>query len=1294
MNPNATGDADKYSGLGKLIGSVPFVNVVIEGHGFRAIVDSGSQISSIPEKAFKQLQSKSPLFLNLKMQDASSLRVTAANGSEVPVLGFVVVPDMWIGDRVVYDSFFLVVGDRPDRSPEQNLSLLIGTNVTDTNKFIFQQAGLTVASNCQSVQHTGRFNKRVLRKVKSEIPVCIPARSSVNVPLCPGEGKRPVQIIPIPSYRSSSLKCMGTVCNADDPYVIVVNPGSHDVWINGRDTIATVVPFDEFSDRVDRLSVEVNQIDVSLRHLDTAELDPFSIDSVKPGGKLTEEEETQFRSLLEEYRDVFSKNNEDLGSCSVVPHVIRTKDEIPVKVSPRRLHPALIPRVKQEIERLLKAGIIRKSKSPYLAPVVIINKPNSNEIRMCVDFRELGKKIVQHAMPLPKIQDTLQMAAGSKFFSSLDLTAGYHQIVMDEASIQKTAFSPGWNTFEFLRCPFGLKNSGATFSENMNAIFQEELFQFVLLYLDDILIMSKDFQSHLQHLKKVLSRLRDANLKVKIQKCQFFTQEVRFLGYLLTPFGIKCDARKVKAVAEFPIPSSFKELAQFLGMAGYYRSLVKGFAQIAAPLHHVLSFSPSHLRAVRKKSKKGQTKESRPFSDLWGEDCLRAFEKLRGLLIKDPVLAYPQFDLPFILEVDASTQGLGGVLMQKQNGKLVVISYGSRTLRPHEKNDARMSSKRLEFCALRWCIVEKFREYLCWSHFIVYTDNNPLSFLKTCRLTPVETRWAAQLAQFSFDLVFKSGRTNRVADALSRVPLSESDVPEPSSADEFSQIPLELAEVLKKKVVEPCSNAIEVSCVPPIPRFSKSDLETEQKADGSLKHAWSEVENGSTAWVVEDNLLFRVGKCEGVDTKLLVIPSSLQSLVLDFIHTRAGHQGGNKTLSLAKSRYFWVGMDKMIKDFVSSCEACRLSKPPTRKMVVPRGSFIASRPGEVVSIDFTVLDKSANGIENVLVITDVHSRYTVCVATKDQKAKTVAEVLIKDWIRIFGLMNRIHSDNGRSFENEIIQELCKLFSIKKSRTAPYNPKANAHPERFNRTLHDLLRVLSVEKKKHWPRYLAEVVWCYNVTPHSVTRLSPFYVMFGRSPRLVSDMLFDVKEPVEEDWSVSQRQRLEVAWDLATRRSKQASELRNAAVIPTKSLPDLAVNQIVHLRKIPVGRCKIESYWSPIPYVIRSRIGPYTFGVQRCDGLGGILVRRREDILDSNAFVDDPLDFGSPCTVSDFPVGRVNGECSSSSHSSSACSDADSSSDESGSGHPAVRRSKRKTAGFHRNPHRLPKSILA
>ena len=259
---------------------------------------------------------------------------------------------------------------------------------------------------------------------------------------------------------------------------------------------------------------------------------------------------------------------------------------------------------------------------------------------------------------------------------------------------------------------------------------------------------------------------------------------------------------------------------------------------------------------------------------------------------------------------------------------------------------------------------------------------------------------------------------------MSRIPLEESEIPEPSSADEFSQIPLELAEVLKKKVVGPCSNSVEVTCVPPIPQFSKSDLEREQRADESLSRAWSEAESGSTVWLIENDLLFRIGKCDGVDTKLLVIPSTLQALVLDFLHVRAGHQGVNKTLSLAKSRYFWVGMDKEIRDFVNSCEACRLSKPPSRKMVVPRGSFIASRPGEVVSVDFTVLDKSVSGIENVLVITDVHSRYTVCVATKDQKAKTVAEVLVRDWIRTFGLMNRIHSDNGRSFENKIIQELC------------------------------------------------------------------------------------------------------------------------------------------------------------------------------------------------------------------------------------------------------------------------------
>ena len=1273
----------------KLVGSVPIVDVEIDGTSFSCLYDTGSQVSCMSREVFDVLvsSSSSPYFMNLKLQEADFLKVTAANGSEVSVLGFVVIPEIFIGSEVLIDSFFLVTDNVGSNSNAH--SLILGTNIIDSNRNLFQHKGLPVVSSIQAkVQE-----KRKFRKIKSKVPLCVPARSVINVPLTPDIGKYSVLVDPIPSYKSCSLRCMSAICRADDPYVVVVNPGSIDVWLDGSDTIATVIPFDDMVDRYDRLNVEVNEHQVSLFHnkvgLDGG--DPFSLDAVKPGRELTASQELQFRELLTEFEDIFSKNNDDLGSCDVVPHVIRTVDETPVKISPRRLHPALIPRVKKEIERLMRAGVLRKSTSSYSAPIVVVPKPNSEEIRMCIDYRGLAKKVQHHAMPLPRITDTLQMAAGAKYFTSLDLTSGYHQIVMDKGSIAKTAFSPGWGLFEWTHCPFGLKNAGATFTANMETIFEEELYKFILLYLDDILLMSKDFESHMEHLRIVFTRLRSANLKLKPQKCKFFCEQLRYLGHLLSPEGIRCDPEKVKAVSELPIPQSFQELSQFLGLAGYYRSLIKGFAQIAAPLHNVMSFSPSQLNAAVKKGKPKAKKQPRLFSEVWDDDCLSAFNKLKGLLVKDPVLAYPNFDAPFILEVDAaSSKGLGGVLMQEQNGKLVVISYGSRSLRAHEKNEAKMSSKRLEFCALRWCVVEKFREYLCWSHFLVYTDNNPLSFLKTSKLSAVETRWAAQLAQFSFDIVFKHGRLNRVADALSRMPLTEENPPDPSSAEEFARVPLELAEALKKRAVDCCN--VSVVCVPPIPGFTKADLKTEQRADLGITSAFTEAENGSLVWVIEDGLLFRIGKCEGIESKLLVIPASLQSMVLEFLHNRAGHQGINKTMGLAKSRYYWYGMDKSIKDYVKNCDTCRLVKPPSRKMVVPRGSFLASRPGEVLCIDFTVLDKAANGIENVLVLTDVHSRFTVCVPCKDQKAKTVADILVKEWIQKFGLFLRLHSDNGRSFDNQVIKELCVLFGIRKSRTAAYHPQSNAFPERFNRTLHDLLRVLSDEKKKSWPKYLSEVTWCYNVTPHSVTGFSPYYLMFGREPRLPLDVMFDVKNAVDENWSVSQRQRLQVAWDLAAQRSKVASETRNLVIKPTKHVPDLAINQIVHLRKVHVGRSKLEPFWSPVPYVVRTRAGPFTYGVQRADGLGGVLIRRREDILDSKGFVDDPVDLGSPTPGSDSsgdaPTLQLIHRLSDS-ESSIAMSSFSSSSDES-STHSPVRRSKRKTAGKHSNPFRLPR----
>uniref|UniRef100_A0A667YA11 Integrase catalytic domain-containing protein n=1 Tax=Myripristis murdjan TaxID=586833 RepID=A0A667YA11_9TELE len=289
-------------------------------------------------------------------------------------------------------------------------------------------------------------------------------------------------------------------------------------------------------------------------------------------------------------------------------------------------------------------------------------------------------------------------------------------------------------------------------------------------------------------------------------------------------------------------------------------------------------------------------------------------------------------------------------------------------------------------------------------------------------------------------------------------------------------------------------------------------------------------------------------------------------------------------------------MTSDIKQWVQSCERCQVAKDTRLASGSFMGHLLASRPNEIVAVDFTLLEPSQSGFENVLVMTDVFSKYTVAVPTRDQRASTVAQVLLNEWFFRFGVPGRIHSDQGRCFESTLIQQLCHLYGVSKSRTTPYHPAGNGQCERFNRTLHNLLRTLPVSRKRDWVSCLPHVLFCYNTTPHQGTGESPFLLMFGREPRLPIDFLLGrAQDPVQgevQDWLVEHQARLEVAFANARERLLVAAERRKERHDQGVRDAPLQVGQLVYLRDHSArGRHKIQDIWSSVVYqVLRAPSG--------------------------------------------------------------------------------------------------------
>uniref|UniRef100_A0A3B3WQN0 Gypsy retrotransposon integrase-like protein 1 n=1 Tax=Poecilia mexicana TaxID=48701 RepID=A0A3B3WQN0_9TELE len=589
--------------------------------------------------------------------------------------------------------------------------------------------------------------------------------------------------------------------------------------------------------------------------------------------------------------------------------------------------------------------------------------------------------------------------------------------------------------------------------------------------------------------------------------------------------------------------------------------------------------------------KKGKTPK-KPLGGFWDEECEQSFHKLKAALITTPVLAYADFQKPFVLEVDASHAGLGAVLSQDHGGKLRPIAFASRSLKPTERNMNNYSSMKLELVALKWAVTEKFREYLLGNKCTVFTDNNPLSHLATAKLGATEQRWVSELAAFDLTLKYRPGSQNANADALSRQHTTHGEAGAGSGLREgFAGVQEEISVLPGLSGADLCILQHKDPNIGSFMQFWKRGRMPDAKERNELDKVTRELVRQWNRLRERESILYRCVQASDGQTEVeqVVLPLCLQEGVLRSLHDDHGHQGVERTLQLIRSRFYWPNMHSDVEQWCKNCERCVVSKALLPKVKTYMGTIKASRPNEILAIDFTVLEPATDGRENVLVMTDVFSKFTQTVPTKDQRASTVAEALVKHWFQLFGPPVRIHSDQGRNFESKLVHQLCKVYKIEKSRTTPYHPEGNGQCERFNRTLHDLLRTLSPEQKRRWPRHISQVTFAYNTTVHQSTGMTPYFLMFGRKPQLPVDFFVGLSEsdggpdlPLEE-WVEEHQKSLHAAYETVHQKveSRRAQRHQDEDVAP-----DFLEGDLVYARNHSVrGRSKIQDFYDSTPYQV-------------------------------------------------------------------------------------------------------------
>lgn len=1166
-------------------------------------------VSTITEGCFRQ--HFEPWGLD-RLQSCQWLQLRAANGLTIPYVGYFEL-DVKLCGKLVTGCGLLVVRDPPD-GMSLEVPGVLGMNILSRcYQELFGQHGnalfnLPVLTQLPSVSSALQYCHQVSARKPSDHVGCVRVRGRrvCRIPggtmklvaaTCsahyfghvvlfePPESGLPAGLLASPALVSVNR---GTV------YVPIVNVGAVEVVLrpatmmgNLKEVYIVSLPAGVSEEKPVAAMIQSHSVVGSPSFFQQIESLDLSV--------LSPPEQGQVRALLQKYQAVFSDHESDLGCTSLISHDIPLLDDAPVRQRYRRIPPSEYEVVKTHINQLLEAGIVRESCSPYASPIVLVKKKDGG-LRMCVDYRHLNAKTRRDAFPLPRIEESLDSLSGARWFSTLDLASGYLQVPVSEQDKPKTAFCTPFGLFEWNRMPFGLCNAPSTFQRLMERLFGDQRCQSLLLYLDDVVVFSSSIDQHLERLEMVLGRLEKEGLKAKLEKCAFFRREVKYLGHVISAQGVATDPGKIEAVTHWRCPGTVSELRTFLGFASYYRRFVEGFAKLAAPLHRLVAEVGG--------SKSGKHRKQ-SLTHVWTEQCQMAFEALKRKLTSAPILAYADFSKPFILEVDASYGGLGAVLSQDFEGKVRPIAYASRGLRPSERNMTNYSSMKLEFLALKWAMVEKFREYLLGHKCIVFTDNNPLSHLATAKLGATEQRWAAELAAFDFEVKYRAGKSNGNADALSRQNLVDKSVVGELAVS--SKIP----EALQQAISKGCPVQADMRTISTLPGYSVPDLRCMQEADpviGPVIRFW---EQGQRPGLEERKLLTkpvltllqqwnRFEEREGVLYRKifrpdggevchqLVLPDVLKEEVWIQLHQQHGHQGVERTSELIRQRCYWPNMLADVTRWCHECERCQLAKDTGPVARAFMGHLLASKPNEILAIDFTMLEPSYCGKENVLVMTDVFSKFSMAVSTRDQRAETVAKVLVEEWFYKYGVPGRIHSDQGRNFESTLIRQLCELYQVKKSRTTPYHPAGNGQCERFNRTLHNLLRTLPDSRKRDWVSCLSQVIFCYNTTPNQVTGESPHYLMFGQEPRLPVDFLLgQVPEPTVgsvHHWVLEHRRRLQVAFEGAQGRLKAAAARRKNLHDQHVRDQPLVEGQLVYLRDHAVrGRHKIKDLWSSVVY---------------------------------------------------------------------------------------------------------------
>jgi transposase InsO family protein len=775
---------------------------------------------------------------------------------------------------------------------------------------------------------------------------------------------------------------------------------------------------------------------------------------------------TDLAVLLQRFPSVVSSSGALPPPIHDVLHHLETTGQ-PVTARFRRLDAEKLAAAKKIFADWESSGIIRRSSSAWSSPLHMVAKKDGSW-RPCGDFRRLNLVTSADKYPVPNMGDFSGPVEGCHIFSTLDLKNGYLQVPLHPSAIPKTALITPFGLFEFLRMPFGLKNAGMSFQRLMDRIMAG--LPFVFVYIDDILVASPDFSTHLSHLRVVLERLQTAGLVLNVEKCVFAKPEVNFLGHRISAAGSTPLPDRITAISQHPQPGTIKELQQFLGMLNFYRKFLPSAARILCPLTNAL---------------KGGLPGSTPL--VWSPEMMAAFAAAKQALAAATLLVHPLPAAELSVVCDASASHVGAALQQRRNTAAPWQPLGFFSQKLDSAQLSYSAFDRELFAA--YAAIRHFRYQLEGRCFTLWTDHKPLTHSvrrSDEAWTPRQQRQMAYIAEFTADVRHIAGEENVVADALSRPPVALSS-PTPT--------------VRREDRSAGARPALPVaSALPVVPPFAGDPVDLAVIADSQLLCPDTISLAASSSLSIQrihtDGKLLLCDFSTGHLRPLLPVAHRIS--IFNAVHS-LGHPGIRATRRLISARWVWKGMSSDIAAWCADCQLCQRSKI-TRQHTAPLQQFaVPSTKFSHIHVDLVGPLPSSNGFTHLLTIVDRTTRWLEAIPLSSTTATAVADALVAGWVARFGVPADLSSDRGVQFTSEVWAILMSRLKIRHHTTTAYHPQSNGMVERSHRQIKDTLRARLAGNE--WVVHLPWVLLSIRAAPKDDSAISAAEMVYG-SPILL------------------------------------------------------------------------------------------------------------------------------------------------------------------------------------------------